>query len=66
VHPAIPDYAVRTYDGPAFYVTGSRVSVGEAVPEPAAWVLMIGGFGLAGGALRRRKAGTALRLSGAS
>jgi hypothetical protein len=26
-----------------------------AVPEPAAWGMMIGGFGLAGGALRRRK-----------
>jgi hypothetical protein len=58
VHPAIPDYAVRTYDGPSFYLEGSRVSVGEAVavPEPAAWVLLIAGFGLTGGALRRRKA----------
>ncbi|MFN9846857.1 MAG: PEPxxWA-CTERM sorting domain-containing protein, partial [Alphaproteobacteria bacterium] len=27
-----------------------------AVPEPAAWALMIGGFGLAGAALRRRRA----------
>lgn len=27
---------------------------GAAVPEPAAWALMIGGFGLAGAALRRR------------
>jgi len=27
-----------------------------AVPEPAAWAMMIGGFGVAGGALRRRKA----------
>jgi len=26
-----------------------------AVPEPAAWALMIGGFGLAGSALRRRR-----------
>ncbi len=26
------------------------------VPEPAAWALMIGGFGLAGAALRRRRA----------
>jgi len=25
------------------------------VPEPASWALMIGGFGLAGGALRRRR-----------
>ena len=29
---------------------------GAAVPEPAAWALMIGGFGLAGAALRRRRA----------
>lgn len=29
---------------------------GGAVPEPASWALMIGGFGLAGGALRRRRA----------
>lgn len=29
---------------------------GAAVPEPASWALMIGGFGLAGAALRRRSA----------
>jgi hypothetical protein len=28
---------------------------GGGVPEPASWALMIGGFGLAGAALRRRK-----------
>jgi hypothetical protein len=28
-----------------------------AVPEPASWALMIGGFALAGGALRRRRSG---------
>lgn len=37
-----------------FYVA-KPVSV-DAVPEPASWALMIGGFGLVGGALRRRKA----------
>ncbi|MFS0738192.1 cistern family PEP-CTERM protein [Sphingomonas sp. 1P06PA] len=34
--------------------TGSGV-FGAAVPEPASWALMIGGFGLTGAALRRRK-----------
>lgn len=33
--------------------------IGAAVPEPAAWALMITGFGLAGGALRRRRKGAA-------
>jgi hypothetical protein len=31
-----------------------------AVPEPATWTMMIGGFGLAGAALRRRRALAAL------
>ena len=30
-----------------------------AVPEPATWALMLGGFGLAGAALRRRRAASA-------
>ena len=30
-----------------------------AVPEPATWALMIGGFGLAGAALRRRRTAVA-------
>jgi hypothetical protein len=33
-----------------------QVLVGNAVPEPAAWAMMIGGFGLAGAAMRRRSA----------
>lgn len=32
-----------------------------AVPEPASWGLMVGGFGLVGGAMRRRK--TAIRFA---
>ena len=32
---------------------------GGAVPEPTTWVLMLTGFGLAGGALRRRRAALA-------
>lgn len=31
-------------------------TVSGAVPEPASWAMMVGGFGLAGAAMRRRKA----------
>jgi hypothetical protein len=33
---------------------------GSAAPEPASWALMLSGFGLVGGAMRRRQAGRAL------
>lgn len=32
-----------------------NVQVSGAVPEPASWALMLGGFGLVGGAIRSRK-----------
>jgi hypothetical protein len=35
---------------------GLKAPPTSPVPEPAAWAMMIGGFGLAGGALRRRAA----------
>jgi hypothetical protein len=31
------------------------ISPAVAVPEPASWALMIGGFGMVGGAMRRRR-----------
>lgn len=44
-----------------FLVTGDAqfTATFNAVPEPGTWALMIGGFGLAGAALRRRRAITA-------
>jgi hypothetical protein len=32
-----------------------NIAVASAVPEPATWAMMIVGFGVAGGALRRRR-----------
>lgn len=37
-----------------FRVIGTTATA--AVPEPASWAMMLGGFGLLGGALRRRRA----------
>ncbi|QTD57022.1 PEPxxWA-CTERM sorting domain-containing protein [Parasphingorhabdus cellanae] len=34
------------------------LTVATAVPEPASWAMMIGGFGLVGGAMRRRRKAT--------
>ncbi len=34
--------------------TLGQVSVPNAIPEPATWAMMIGGFGMAGAAMRRR------------
>jgi hypothetical protein len=39
------------YAGPNFTVIGGQ---DLGVPEPASWILMLGGFGLVGGAMRRR------------
>jgi hypothetical protein len=39
-------------------ITVNSIGAG-GVPEPASWALMIGGFGMAGAMLRRRRAGAA-------
>jgi hypothetical protein len=53
------DSATNTYSVKANAVLSvTSLTIGEAgaaVPEPATWALMIGGFGLAGSALRRRR-----------
>jgi len=45
-------------DNQGFFQAGlDNVSViGGGVPEPASWAMMLGGFGLVGGAMRRRRA----------
>jgi hypothetical protein len=45
-------FSAYPYDWNQGLVTGFNT----AVPEPATWALMIGGFGLAGASLRRRRA----------
>ena len=50
-----PFYGLRLYSGqPAFEI--DNVAFNSAVPEPATWAMMLGGFGLIGAAMRRRKA----------
>jgi hypothetical protein len=39
-----------------FTIDGSVARITTAVPEPATWAMMIAGFGLVGGTLRRRRA----------
>lgn len=52
--------SVRFFTGPTDRFPGSlffdnlRVNTTAAVPEPASWGMMIGGFALAGAAMRRR------------
>lgn len=42
---------------------GVGATTGAGVPEPAAWAMLIGGFGLAGGALRRQRGRTTVRFA---
>jgi hypothetical protein len=50
------------YVGGQFYYRGDYISLEDesvrstgAVPEPASWAMMLGGFGLVGGAMRSRR-----------
>ncbi len=52
-----PGGSYRTDNGTVFMTSFGGPSQG--IPEPAAWALMIGGFGMTGGLLRRRRAITA-------
>nr|WP_310523278.1 PEPxxWA-CTERM sorting domain-containing protein [Polymorphobacter sp.] len=46
-------------DGANFALDNLTLVSGPAVPEPASWVMMIAGFGLVGGAMRRRSVAVA-------
>ena len=48
--------AIGVSDSYGGYLDDITISSVASVPEPASWALMIGGFGLTGAALRRRRA----------
>ena len=49
-------YRLFTSDSQFIPVTNfTLTAVGGGVPEPAAWALLIGGFGFVGGAMRQRR-----------
>ncbi len=49
------NYLSDTVNVDAFLDNVSVNALPGAVPEPATWAMMIGGFALAGAAMRRRK-----------
>lgn len=51
----VSQYSSKKGGSPADYNGGFSYNV-AAVPEPATWAMMIGGFGMVGAAMRRRKA----------
>jgi len=54
----VPDYSVTYISGylnsGLTNLTGYTPPTPPRVPEPATWAMMVGGFGMIGGALRRR------------
>ena len=61
-----PGVPIRDYNLPSFQVAGETVTVSgaaAAVPEPASWALMVVGFGVVGGALRRRTVRASTQLN---
>ena len=53
--PAFINFAYGLGQGETFLSPTGSIAPGNAVPEPAAWAMMIAGFGLAGVAVRRRQ-----------
>lgn len=50
------DFSTPLGETPAVTLLGSPVQINSPVPEPAAWVLMLGGLGLLGASAARRSA----------
>ena len=49
-------FRLRAYGGDNYFaISEFQGFVGTGVPEPAAWALMLGGFGMVGAAMRRRR-----------
>ena len=59
---AATNLTFASLDNTAFGAVLDNVSISSvtSVPEPATWAMMIGGFGIVGGALRRRQSKLAL------
>jgi len=62
-----PKFIAGTYDlfNADTFAEGRLVisDVGRAVPEPVSWAMMVGGFGLVGGVMRRRGMRTTVRFA---
>ena len=56
-HAAVDPTFSTTAVGGTFYFSPGVTNV-PAVPEPASWAMMIGGMGMVGGMMRRRRPGT--------
>ncbi|MBT2185357.1 PEPxxWA-CTERM sorting domain-containing protein [Sphingobium sp. H33] len=55
----IPIVGGNPYAGPIHTAGGTPAALLTGVPEPASWAMMIAGFALAGGSLRRPRRGAA-------
>ena len=66
VSPFFTNVTAVNFSSPGFRTRLDNIVVNAVVagvPEPTSWAMMIGGFGMAGGALRRRKANVSVRYA---